>query len=402
MSKVNQSMLNAIEKAAKLMNTDSVEAVESFKNAVEKSKANREANGGLVNVKTNSWPDETMSTDNVGYGAEAVVGQVRTDEMYSMISQMPGLLPLLPSNHGQKQGDTVNVAIYGEAGLMNTADEPTGSQTLVDVTTDNAVATGNVAVKIKSFRTKVGITKKEMHDAIMGGQNFYSFVQNRILLAAQRTLEAYIINADDRLTKDVEATANVNFYDIPTTGTIPADAYYLGGDQGIRYNGIEDVDGIVGGNVAFTRGTLLSTMDRLSDYLDDYNNLLWIGNGKTATKIRGLAEYSTMEKFNDPTNTIGGQVMAPEGIRFYTAKHNPSFVGVSGKVEQGAGAANDFNQLSLIHKAAPQIVFGRDMEIVMHEDSQQIIFDVSMRAGCNVASREAGFGPSVATAVVQK
>ena len=54
MSKVNQSMLNAIEKAAKLMNTDSVEAVESFKNAVEKSKADREANGGLVNVKTNS------------------------------------------------------------------------------------------------------------------------------------------------------------------------------------------------------------------------------------------------------------------------------------------------------------------------------------------------------------
>lgn len=143
-------------------------------------------------------------------------------------------------------------------------------------------------------------------------------------------------------------------------------------------------------------------MDRLSDYLDEFNNLLWIGNGKTATKVRGLAEYSTMEKFKDPSNTQGGSVIAPEGIEFYTAKHNPSFVGVSGKVEQGAGAANNFNTLSLIHKAAPQVVFGNDMEIIMLEDSQQIMFDVSMWAGCNIAHRKAGFGPSVATAVFQK
>lgn len=125
------------------------------------------------------------------------------------------MLSKLPSNHGQKQGSTVNVAVYGEAGLMETAAQPTGVQTMINVATNNAVATANVPVIMKSFRTKVGITKVEMHNAIMGGQNFFQFVQNRIMLAAQRTLEAYIINADNRTTDTPVGDANVNFYDIP-------------------------------------------------------------------------------------------------------------------------------------------------------------------------------------------
>lgn len=395
----NQSMIEALKMAANKMNQDSGEAVANFQEACEKNKEARMKKNAAM-YQTNGVTD-TMSTGNTGFGAEAVIGQVWTDEMYSMISQLPGLLPLLPSNHGQKQGSVVNVAIYGEADLMKTATEPSGSQTLLSVTTDNAVATGNVPVTIKSWRTKVGITKKEMHDAIMGGANFYGFIQNRILLAAQRTLEAYIINGDNRTVDSPVGSANVNFFDVPGTGTIPADAYYLGGNNNIRYQGIEDVDGIVGGNVAFTRGTLLSMMNKLSDYLDDYSKLLWIGSGKTATKIRGLAEYSTQEKFVDPTNQFGGAVISPEGIRYYTSKGMPSFVGVSGKIEQGVGAANDFNTMSLIHKDAPQIVFGNDMEIVVIEDSQQLIFDVSMRAGVGVASRLAGFSQSVATAVFQ-
>ncbi len=390
-------MKKALENAAKISGADHGKAVAEFENAVSAHKAARENRASQVH--TNSGPTETMSTANVGYGAEAVIGQVWTDELYSMISQLPGLLPLLPSNHGQKQGDTVNVAVYGEAGLMKSASQPTGSQTLLSVTTDNAVATGTVPVVMKSFRTKVGITKLEMHNAIMGGANFFQFVQNRILLAAQRTLEAYIINGDTRTTDNPSNVANVNFYDVPASQTIPADSYYLGGNDNIRYQGIEDVAGIVGGAVAFTRGTLLQQMNRLSDYLDDFNNLLWIGSGKVATKIRGLAEYSTLEKFADPTNTMGGSVISPEGIRFYTSKGMPSLVGVSGKVEQGAGSANNYNTMALIHRAAPQIVFGRDMEIVVIEDSQQLIFDVSMWAGCGVAHRLAGFGPSCAVAV---
>jgi hypothetical protein len=72
-----------------------------------------------------------------------------------------------------------------------------------------------------------------------GYANFYNKIQNRIILALNRTIEAYLINGDIRTDVTPVAGANVNYFDIPGTGVIPTDAYYLSGNGLIRYMGID-------------------------------------------------------------------------------------------------------------------------------------------------------------------
>jgi cystathionine beta-lyase family protein involved in aluminum resistance len=83
----NQSMIEALKMAANKMNQDSGEAVANFQEACEKNKEARMKKNAAM-YQTNGVTD-TMSTGNTGFGAEAVIGQVWTDEMYSMISQLP-------------------------------------------------------------------------------------------------------------------------------------------------------------------------------------------------------------------------------------------------------------------------------------------------------------------------
>lgn len=124
--------------------------------------------------------------------------------------------------------------------MFKTATEPTGPQSTGGRTTNNAMATGKTDIKIKGFNTIVAITKKDLFTSKAGYTNFYNKIQNRILLSLNRTLEAYLINGDIRtFDLDAEATANVNYYDLVGGGSIPADAYYIGGNNMIRATGID-------------------------------------------------------------------------------------------------------------------------------------------------------------------
>jgi len=270
--KLNQSMVDALKKASNIMGQDEGKAVAHYEQTVENHWK-----------KTNAVTD-IMSTGNTGFGEESMIPQTFHDEVYSMISQLPGLLPQLPANHGQVQGSTATVDVIGEVELFKTVTEPTGSQTYASLTTDNAMSTGKVDIVIKGFGATFGVTKKALHNAIGGSDRFYQAIQNRILLGAQRTLEAYVLNADPRLTKTPVGDANVNFFDTANTEVFPVNEYYVGGNHGIRSEGI--FNGIVGGNVAFNRSLVLQAMDKISDYLDDSNRLLWIMGGKGAVKAR--------------------------------------------------------------------------------------------------------------------
>ena len=209
-----------------------------------------------------------------------------------------------------------------------------------------------------------------------------------------------MINGDPTLLETPVGSANINFFDTDWTVVMPADSYWLGGNGGIRFEGI--ANGIVGGNVAFSRGQLLNAMSLIPDYLDDFDKLLWIMSGKSQVKARGLSQYSTQDVFGQKaTNTQGWRILSLEGIDTYTAKHMPQTVGVSGKVEVGGATANNFETMSLIHKFAPQYVFGNDMEFVVSEDSQRIFFDVSAWFGMSIVDEKARLWKTVAQLVYQ-
>lgn len=386
-----ENYLRALEKAANILGVDANTALEATEASLVK---NRE-------VRTNASTD-IMSTGNTGYGEETTKTVEYTDELYDMVARMPGLLGMLPGNHGQVTGQVLEGDIIGEAGLFNTATEPTGSQATGGRTTNNAVNTGKTEIKIKGFNTIIAITKKDLFNSKSGYANFYSKIQNRILLSLNRTLEAYILNGDTRTTGlTTLATANVNYYDVATGGSIPAESYYIGGNGTIRYQGIDGNGlGIVGGNFALSREHFLAMLDQVNDYMDDFTNLLWIMSGKTFIKARGLDEYSSKDKSD--MNVSTPVISKFEGIEAYIAKHMPSLVGVSGKVEQGTGAANNFITMALIYKYAVQYAFGMDMQFVVTEDSQRIFFDVYAEFGAEVITNKAGLGNTVSVGVFQK
>lgn len=381
--------LRALEKASQIIGVDWNAVVETAEQNLAK---NRE-------VRTNAVGD-IMSTGNTGFGEESVKEVQYTDELYDMVTRLPGLLAKLPANHGQVTANRLEGDIIGEPNLFDTAVEPTWPQSTGGRTTNNAVRTGKTDIKIKGFNTIIAITKKDLFVSKSGYANFYSKIQNRILLALNRTIEAYIINGDPRTDVTPEADANVNYYDIPGTGTIPANSYYLGGNSMIRAMGIDGNGlGIVGGNVAFSRQGFLDMLDQVNDYMDDFNNLLWIMSGKTFIKARGLDEYSSKDKSD--MNVSTPVINRFEGIEAYIGKHMPALVGVSGKVEQGVGADNDYITMALIYKYAVQYAFGMDMQFVVTEDSQRVFFDVYAEFGAEVVTNKAGLGNTVSVGVFQ-
>jgi hypothetical protein len=129
-------------------------------------------------------------------------------------------------------------------------------------------------------------------------------------------------------------------------------------------------------------------MDQVNDYINDFNNLLWIMSGKTFIKSRGLAEYASKDKSD--MNVSTPIISTFEGIEAYVAKHMPSLVGVSGKVEQGVGADNSYITMALVYKYAVQYAFGMDMQFVVTEDSQRVFFDVYAEFGADVVTNKAG------------
>jgi len=144
----------------------------------------------------------------------------------------------LPSNYGQVNAKSFNPALLGETGLFENSAEPTGAYTFANITTDDAVDTDELEVKLQNFSKVIAISKDELSFSKMS--NLYSRIQSRILLAMAKTIEAYTINADTRNVDTPVGAANVNFYDVAGTETLPTNAYWFGKNNGIRYQGIEN------------------------------------------------------------------------------------------------------------------------------------------------------------------
>lgn len=384
---INESLKNALKKSAEILGKNADVVIKNYQDTVEEHRKQRLENGAT----------DIMTTGNTGFGAETTVDVEYTDEIYSMIRELPWLLNMLPANHWQKHADgSVKVQVIGEVALWDGISEQSGSTTFADrITTNNAVATGKIEIVLRDFSTVIAISKRDLHSA--NDEQFYQKIQNRILLGLQRTLEAFVLNADAS-TDTSGGTANVNFLINGGTPTLPANAYYLGGGSGVRKTGIANT--IVGGNQAFGRSILLSMLG-VVDNLDNLDNLLWVGNSKVLPMVSALTEYATADKTINPA-VDKGVVKKMEGIGLYLAKDFPALNAVTGKVEVGTTTANNFRSLALLHKYAPQYCFGRDIEVVVLEDAQNIYFDCAGSFGVAMHNEIAGMGKSIALGVFQK
>lgn len=363
----------------------------------------------IANLQTNAWVGEIMSTANTGFWAEIAKTITYSDQIYDFaVKSQNSLLSMLPASHWDGLAWTVNAPIIGELGDFDTATQTTGAYTMFsELNKGKALPTDKTAIVIKGFEKQVAVTKQELFRAygMWGVNGLFNYILERINLSMLKTIEAYIINADPITTETPVWDANVNFFDTDNSVVIPANALYLWGNKGIRKIGIDA--GIVGWNVALDRDTILrKMMEKVADFLDDAKNLLWITSGQGANAIWGLPEYSTKEVFTFATNETAWFIKWPEGLSAYVSSRFPTWtagaVWVSGKIEVGWAAANNFYSAALIHKYAVQYWFGMPMQIVAHETAQNIMIDVYFEFGAETISSKAWLGQTVAVWVWQK
>lgn len=316
-----------------------------------------------------------------------------------MISRQSELLSKLRGNHGQiDTADSARVNVLGEADYFDSGYERTGVQNFIDISNNNAVRTDQLLINMKKFTTQIAISVEEL--SRVTETNMLALIEQKIVAAANKTIESYIINGDT----DATAT-NINYAGqvVPTTYHENASTV---GNNGIRKIAI--ANGVTNGAAAYSRGVVQDMFTGVVNYVNNPNDLLFLLSNTFANKVRFDSNYSTQNVFGgNATNTRGGFVLAPEGVEAYSTQEMPAFCEADGTVISAGAldARGKFTQTSttniqgiLMHRNAVQYAFGKSMNIVTHEYSDAILWDVTMFFGFDIANEKAGLDKTISMA----
>lgn len=76
---INESLKNALKKSAEILGKNADVVIKNYQDTVEEHRKQRLENGAT----------DIMTTGNTGFGAETTVDVEYTDEIYSMIRELP-------------------------------------------------------------------------------------------------------------------------------------------------------------------------------------------------------------------------------------------------------------------------------------------------------------------------
>lgn len=359
MSKLTQ-LQEILVKAKGTVDTKEIEALE-VKNTEMETKAN-----------------EVYHTTNTNYGAELIQTNLVMDPVIDMIYKTNNLLSALPGNHGTNMPISAKVPVIGEATLMKgNAEYTTGG--LYSTAAKDWFITWEVTITQAPFIAEYFISDRELTYAVW---NLESIVRTRLAESVNRTISAYILNADSA------ASWNVN-----DDGWTPATTlYYKQGDNGIRKLGIANTVVAVS---TLSDGDFLSMINVLWNYASSIQDLLFLMPANVNTKSLWLDSVKTIDKFW-PSATISTWVLSKiYGIDNMVLRDFPALSLATGKVHTSTG--NDYGSMALIYKPAIQYGFGKSPEY----GSERVIGKwtrvvVAMEFGFAIANSTAGFDKTVA------
>lgn len=302
------------------------------------------ANLEAKNLEVESKANEVYHTTNTGYGEELIPGTMTTDPVIDMVYKTNNLLSRLPWNHWTGLNISELVPVIGEATLMRWNTEYTTWVFAPSADTQDGPATWKVTITQAPFIAEYFMSDRQLNYWV---GNLESIARQRLSESANRTINAYILNAD------TAASWNVN-----DDGWTPATTlYYKQGDNGIRKLGIA--------NTAIDLSTLsdgdfLTMINGLWQYASQTEDLLFLSPVNVATKAMGLDSVKTIDKFGAEATIKSWVFQKIFGIDNMTLRDFPTLTLATWKVHTSTW--NNFGSIALIYTPAVQYGFGKTPE----------------------------------------
>jgi len=342
-------------------------------NVDEKEIADLEAK----NVEKQTKADEVYHTTNTNYGEELIPTNVVMDPVLDMVYKTNDLLIKLPGNHWTNMPISAEVPVIGEATLMRGNTEYTTGD-LVSTASKDWPATDKVTVKQAPFIAEYFISDRELTYSVW---NLENIARKRLATSANRTINAYLLNAD------TATSGNVN-----TSATPASTLYYMQGDNGIRKVGIA--------NTAIDLSTLsdgdfLTMINGVGHYASQIEDLLFLSPYNVSTKAMGLDSVKTIDKFGNEATIKTGVFSKIYGIENMIMRDFPALSLATGKVHESTG--NDYGSLALIYKPAIQYGFGKTPEYgVQRIVGKWTVIICAMEFGFGIANESAWLDKTIA------
>ena len=306
---------------------------------------------GMMETKAN----EVMHTTNTAAGAEFIPSEVFAQEIFNIIPTRPGLLPLLPGNHGRNLPKKYTAAAIGlsvsdmefeKKGQWTTG---TGSQTEDDHSQQKA-ATAQVSLTQNPFIAEVDISDEQLkYNAV----NTEQYVKDRLAQGMLYTVDSLILNGDTA----TGANTNINAID----GTPASTKFYL------TQNGIRKL--AFAGSYTSDLGTLAvgdyaTLLGLLGEYASIPQDVLFIQNIGVTMKAIQLAEFLTAEKAGSASGATAQTGVRPTPFGSDLLTHRAmKKANTAGKVAVGTPANNTTGSIAALYKPAVQYGFGQDFMI---------------------------------------
>lgn len=284
-----------------------------------------------------------MDTQESGYGAE-LVGAQYVQQLWEAARNNDGLLSAIPVI--QMTAPTAYVPIDGSLPEMLLVGESVDANATPYAT--SKTGTSRRTLTARKFTIQQIWSAELSEDSIVG---FVELLRSKLAMAYTTYLGSAIYNGD--LTN--AATGNINSDDAD-----PADTrHYLAWD-GIRHYWLVDDtgNGVNGTGGALTAAMILSAIAKLAgpgnsvnaldtiDWGADLENLRIVVNPGLRTKIMGLDQALTVDKFGPRASIVAGQVGAIFGIPIIAPAYAPK-TEADGKLSATA-SNNTLGQLSVV------------------------------------------------------
>ena len=330
------------------------------------------------NLEVQTKADEVYHTTNTNYGAELIQADTVLDPIIDMVYKTNDLLAKLPGNHGTNMPISAKVPVIWEATLMTGNTEYTTWAFSLTASKDG-FATDEVQVNQAPFKAEYFISDRELTYSV---GNLEAIARQRLAESANRTINAFVLNADSA------TTGNVN-----TSATPASTLYYMQSNVGggIRKVGIANTAIDIS---TLSDGDFLTMINGVGQYASDIQNLLFLSPYNVSTKAMGLDAVKTVDKFGNEATIKSGVFNKVFGIENMVLRDFPALSLATWKVHETTG--NDFGSIALIYKPAIQYGFGKTPEYASYRIvGKGTVLVAAMEFGFGIANESAGLDKTV-------
>lgn len=329
------------------------------------------------NLEIQTKADEVYHTTNTGYGAELIQQNLVLDPVIDMVYKSNDLLSKLPWNHWTNMPISAKVPVIWEATLMKGNTEYT-TWSLSATASKDWFATWEVTITQAPFIAEYFISDRELTYSV---GNLETIVRQRLAESVNRTINAFILNAD-----------NATSWNVNTSATPASTLYYMQGDNGIRKVGIANWVVAIS---TLSDGDFLSMLNVVWNYQSNSSDLLFLMPANVKTKAMGLDAVKTVQNFGTDATIKSGALTTIYGVENLVLRDFPTLALATGKVHASTG--NDFGSMALIYKPAIQYWFGKTpeygVERVIWKGTRVV---VALEFGFAIANSTAGLDKTVA------